>query len=242
VAAVTIQTARHTLADVPVLLAWPADRRPDLLPVVLWYPGYRAAAEANERELHRIASAGFVAIGVDAVGHGRRAAGDPNDLFATHPRGALGVVLDLAAATLAELPALVDALRAERIGNGGHVAVVGVSMGGYIAYRAPLTSPAVRTVVSLLGSPEWPDEPDSAHRRLDVLREVALLSITAERDESVPPAAARRLHAMLAEEGGGPAPHRYHELAGVGHLVSAERWEEAMTMIVAWLLDHHGSR
>jgi dienelactone hydrolase len=236
---VITQTARRTLAGTPVLLAWPAERRLDSLPVVLWYPGYRAAAEANEPELRRIAAAGFAAVGIDAVGHGQRAAGDLASLAAADPRGAFGVMLDLAGATLAELPALVAALRAERVGDGGRVAVIGVSMGGYIAYRTPLTSPAVRTVVSLLGSPEWPDEPDSAHRRLDVLRGVALLSITAERDESVPPAAARRLHAVLAEGREGAAPHRYHELAGVGHLVSAEGWEAAMTATVEWLLDHH---
>jgi dienelactone hydrolase len=207
--------------------------------VVLWYPGYRASAEANEPELRRIAAAGFVGVGVDAVGHGHRAAGDLSALAAAHPRGAFGVMLGLAAATLAELPAMVAALHADGIGDGGRVAAIGVSMGGYVAYRTPLTSPAVRTVVSLLGSPEWPDEPGSAHHRLDDLREVALLSITAELDESVPPAAARRLHARLAEGRGGGAPQRYHELAGVGHLVSAEQWEAAMAMIVAWLLEHH---
>jgi pimeloyl-ACP methyl ester carboxylesterase len=234
----TIELSRRTLAGVPVLIAQPAARAAPP-PAVLWYPGYRASAAANEAELARLAGAGFLAVGVDAVGHGVRATGDPDERIAGHPRGVLGVMLELAGATVAEIPALVAALLGTGLAALPHVAVVGVSMGGYIAYRAPLVAPEVRTVVALLGSPEWSDEPGSPHRRADAFRDVALLSITAERDVNVPPAAARRFHAALAATAGASARIRHLELAGAEHLMTGEQWERAIATTVSWLRQHH---
>jgi pimeloyl-ACP methyl ester carboxylesterase len=119
------------------------------------------------------------------------------------------------------------------------VGVVGVSMGGYLAYRAAHTLPGARAVVALLGSPEWGPPgapgPDSPHRRRAALGAVALLSITAERDASVPPDAARRLHAALDAERG---PSRYLELPAAEHLVSAAEWRLAMEATRDWLRAH----
>lgn len=229
----SITGRREILAGVPVLLAAPAPSA-EPPPPVLWFHGYRADAAANEAELVRIAEAGFLAVGVDAAGHGARADGDPDERIPSHPGGALGVMLELAAATLDELPALLAALADARLAAPGPAAAVGVSMGGFIAYRAPLVAPAVRTVVALLGSPHWPHSHDE-QRLPDVLRDVSLLSVTAEHDANVPPAAARQLHAALP-----PGAHEYLELPGAGHLMTAGQWERAMESTVGWLRRHHG--
>ena len=65
---------------------------------------------------------------------------------------------------------------------------------------------------------------------------MALLSITAERDESVPPGAARALHRRLADDAAGPMRHGYLELPGAPHLVDAKGWATIMDATVAWLL------
>jgi pimeloyl-ACP methyl ester carboxylesterase len=110
-------------------------------------------------------------------------------------------------------------------------------MGGYVVYRAVLAEPAIRAAVSILGSPEWPHG-DSPHRHLDGFRSTALLSITAERDVNVPPAAARELHRRLEEAEPGSPMHRYVELPGAVHLMSEEHWNRTMDETLRWLTHH----
>lgn len=61
---------------------------------------------------------------------------------------------------------------------------------------------------------------------------VAVLSITAERDENVPPAAARRFHQQHS------GTHKYVEIAGAEHLMNEEQWNVAMAEMIAWLTHH----
>jgi hypothetical protein len=100
----------------------------------------------------------------------------------------------------------------------------------------------VRAVAALLGSPDWdlpgaPD-PESPHRHPARLRDVALLSVTAERDVNVPPGPARRLHVELASAGVGPERARHVELAGAEHLLGADGWARAMAEARGWLRLH----
>ena len=234
-----IDVTRRTLAGVPVLLARDAPRAPNdaPLPVVLWFHGFRAAAADNQGELTRIAAEGFLAVGVDAVGHGERRDPEIAARIAASPTGALPVMLAQADATAAELPALVRALADAELGDPSRVSLVGVSMGGFLAYRAATVLPGLRAVVALLGSPEWPGD-HSPHRRPHAFHDLALLSITAELDASVPPAAARRFHAALAVAHPDPARARHVELSGAEHLMSAAQWDAAMAAMLDWLRRH----
>ena len=241
---VSVPPTRHVLAGVPVLLARPASAldRPGPPPIALWSHGYRAQAADNAAELTALAADGFIAVGVDAVGHGARRGEDLSARAARTPGGALAVMLALADATVAELPALVAALGADGLGDPGRVGIVGVSMGGFLAYRAVGRVPGVRAVAAVLGSPDWdrpgaPD-PESPHRHPARFHDVALLSVTAERDANVPPDAARRLHAALTAAGAGPERARYVELPGAEHLVGARDWDRAMAEARRWLRVH----
>jgi dienelactone hydrolase len=224
------------VAGVPLLLA-AEESASGPLPLVLWFHGLGAGKDVHRPELERVARAGFLAVGVDAAGHGARRRPDLDALIAAPLEDARAAMLELADATVAEVPAIVGGLVDAGRVDGGRVAAVGISMGGYLLYRALASVPAIRTAVALLGSPEWPDAA-SPHRRLAALRPVALLSITAECDASVPPAAARRLHDSLAPTHPDPGRLRYVELPGAQHLVSAAEWEQAMAETVGWLVRH----
>jgi hypothetical protein len=233
---VTVDVDRRVLAGVPVLLARPGEHRGPR-PVVLWLHGFRAAAEDNRDELARLAAEGFLAVGVDAVGHGARRDARLADRIAASPGGALPVMLALADATARELPALVAALIDDEGGDPARVALVGVSMGGYLVYRAVPALSTLAAAVALLGSPEWPD-PESPHRRPSAFHDVALLSITAARDVNVPPDAARRFHAALAIGHPRPERARYLELPDAEHLMNAAQWNAAIEAVLDWLRVH----
>lgn len=225
----------RTTAGVPLLLAFPATGELPL-PTVLWFHGFGVDSEVHRPELQSLAEAGFLAVGVDAAGHGRRRLPDLQERIDQPQAQALRTMISLAEQTASEIPALVRALADEGITDPDRVALAGVSMGGYVVYRALREPVAIRAAVPILGSPEWP-EGDSPHRHLDAFRRTALLSITGERDENVPPHAARELHRRLAEQNP-PSVHRYVEIPGAPHLMNGEQWAVVEDEMPGWLKTH----
>ena len=223
----------RTIGGVPLLLATPDDAAGPL-PAVLWFHGFGVDKETHRKELRQLADAGFLAVGVDAAGHGERRLPDLDARQAAPHAQALRTMVELASRTADEVPNVVGGLVDDGLADGGRIGVVGVSMGGYVVYRAVLAEPRIRAAVSILGSPEWP-EGDSPHQHLDGFRHTALLSVTAQRDENVRPAAARELHRRLAEVDPASPLHRYVELPGAVHLMSEEHWNQAMGETVRWL-------
>jgi hypothetical protein len=215
-----------------LLLARPERAAPPL-PVVLWFHGLSVDKETHRKELEWLARAGFLAVGVDAAGHGERRLPDLDARIDVSREETIRFMLGLVEQTAREVPGIVRALADDGLADLERVGMVGVSMGGYLLYRALLEEPPPRAAVAILGSPEWP-EGDSPHRHLDALRRVALLSITAEHDENVPPAAARELHRRLRE--GERA--RYVELPGAVHLMNEADWERTMAETLGWLERH----
>jgi len=233
----TINVWTRTIGEASVLLTRRADMAGRPLPLVLWFHGFGVGKEVHETELARVASLGFLAAGVDAVGHGARRLPDLDARIAAPREEARATMLALAEATALEVPLLVRALASEGLADPTHVAVVGISMGGYLVYRALLVEPSIRAAIAILGSPEWPDD-DSPHQHPELARRTALLSITAERDASVPPDAARRFHESITALGIGEERARYLELADAEHLMSAEQWSTAIDATMDWLARH----
>jgi uncharacterized protein len=231
----TVPLSARTISGVPVLIGVPP-RSDGPLPVVLWHHGFTADSLAHAGELERCAEAGFLAIGVDAVGHGARTDHDRGARIAASPDGALSVMMDIVDDTLSELPTLIDTLARDFAIDRSRVSIVGISMGAFLVYRAIVTGLPVRAAVALLGSPDWPRDAPSG-RQLTAFRDVALLSVTAEHDVSVPPAPAKALHAAL-RDAYPEADLQHHELRGAGHLTSAAEWSEAMQMTLGWLGRH----
>lgn len=229
----------RVVAGVPVLIGRPAGVS-SALPVVLWYHGFRADALAHARELERCAALGFLAVGIDAPDHGARH--DPALTARLHrsPGGAMPVMLDIVDRAVAEVPALIDALVRDFGADGRRVSLVGISMGAFVAYRCVASGVRLRAVVALLGSPERPDA-RSPHVLPMRFRDVAVLSITAEHDASVPPAPVTAFHRVLDADRLRRAPARHTVLRGAGHLTSASEWDEAMQTTLDWL-QHEGLR
>ncbi len=224
------------LARAPALLATPAQGAAPF-PTVLWFHGFRADALAHAAELEQCAALGMIAVGIDAIDHGARANPELAARLARSPDGAMPVMLDLADRTIAEVPAIVDTLVREYDADRSRVAFVGISMGAFLVYRAITAGIPMRAAVALLGAPS------SGASAPDIIashyRHVALLSITAEHDASVPPVATRALHRQLSESAIPNArAHRHHELRGAGHLTNAAQWDEAMRETRAWLIQH----
>lgn len=208
--------------------------------VVLFYHGFSAAIEGQGKELHSLAEAGYLALGVDAVGHGHRLWPDFEDRFRGSPRNSEKTFLGIVEDSAQEIPRLVDEVEARGWLPSGRLAVAGISMGGFITYRAAALEPRIRVLLPILGSPRWQiSRPESPHRNLDGFWPKALCSQNAADDTNVPPRDARELHQALASRyQGNPERLRYVEFPDCGHFMPEASWNQLWANCLAFLEEH----
>ncbi len=235
-------TAR--IADAPALLRFRGS--PEVASergAVLLYHGFGGAKERMDAYATALAEAGFLAVSLDAVGHGERRYSDFDVIFNderwdTRFEETETDFLQLIDETAAEVPAIVDDLVARGWARGDQVGIGGRSLGGNIAYAAVLADARIRVAACIVGSPEWTlPRAHSPHNHLDRFFPVALLSQAAQFDEYVPAGPIRDFHARLrpwyAAE---PARIQYVEYPGVGHFLTPKLNAESCQRAVAWFL------
>jgi uncharacterized protein len=232
-----------TIAAVPALLVFHDAIQPCAeRGTMLFYHGFGGNKEKVESHLVSLAQAGFLAIGLDAVGHGQRRFPHFAELFnderwASEPEATEADYLAIVRQTAGEAHLIIDELfargwaRPERLGIGG------VSMGGEITYVAIVDEPRLCVATPILGSPEWElPWPESPHRHAERFFPVALFSQAAQNDEAVPARYIRAFHEQLTPlYATAPERLRYLEYPDVGHSLSPELWETARQRMVAWV-------
>ncbi len=230
------------VAGVPALLrCLEAPERAARRGTVLFYHGFGGTKEKPAAYLTALAEAGFLAVSLDAVGHGERRYPDFDVIFSDERWDAsfeetetdfLRVIDE----TAAEVPAIIDDLVARGWAQADRVGVAGRSLGGNVSYASVLADSRVRAVVSVVGSPEWTlPRAHSPHHHPDRFFPAAVLSQAAEFDEHCPPGPIRAFHAALepwyAAE---PDRNAYVEYPGVRHALTQELNAESGRQLVDW--------
>lgn len=140
---------RRVLTGVPVLIERPPEGS-DVRAFCLVYHGAWAAKEGKLGVYSALAAQGWAVVIPDAALHGERIGDTPPDLNGRE------YVWESVRGTVAEAPALLDAL--EQAFRPAPVAVVGSSMGGYVAQTLARTEARVRRAAVLISSGVW-EEP-----------------------------------------------------------------------------------
>jgi len=210
---------------------------------VLFYHGFGGTKEkpGSTAAPTALAEAGFLAVSLDAVGHGERRYPDFDVIFNDERwdasfEEAETDFLRVIDETAAEIPAIIDDLLARGWARADGVGVAGRSMGGCVSYASVLADYRVRAVVSVVGTPEWTlPRAHSPHHHPDRFFPAAVLSQAAEFDEHCPPGPIRAFHAALdpyyAAE---PDRVAYVEYPGVRHALTPELIAESERGLVAW--------
>ena len=217
---------------------------------ILFYHCFGASKETSVPVLSRLATAGFLAVGVDGIGHGERRYVDFERRFppfAPHLRGneqLEAAFLEVVRATVREVPGILDALLHQHWAYPEQIGIAGLSFGGFVTYAAVVADTRIQAAAPVVGSPQWKlPWPDSPHLHLDRFYPTALLSQTAGLDTNQPPGAVRAFHQQLA-----PyyvqAPERLHliEYPNSGHELTQQDDEQAWNVVVNWLETFLSSR
>jgi len=209
---------------------------------ILFYHGFGASKESCVPVLSRLATAGFLAVGIDGIGHGERRYVDFDARFppfAPHRRGDAhleAAFLEVVRATVGEIPDILDTLLHQHWAYPEQVGIAGLSFGGFISYAAVVADTRIHAGAPVVGSPQWKlPWSDSPHLHLDCFYPTALLSQTAGLDPTQPPAAVRAFHQHLA-----PyyvqAPERlcYIEYPTSAHDLTPQDDEQVWNAVVNW--------
>lgn len=199
--------------------------------------GLGVGKEVQIPELQRLQSAGYYALAVDAPHHGERDDGYLNLMnrqssdFARH-LFMLKIVLQHAC----EVAALIEFLRAQK----KKVAVVGISMGGFVAYALLSGSVQPDLCAPFLASPDFrcPNRPENLP--VSLLESCGptdrpasdfsghLFMVNAGADEVVSPAAASAFYAMLKKRADFSAEKiKHHTYPDSQHFMKPADWYDA---------------
>jgi dienelactone hydrolase len=238
----TVDRMTASIGDVPALLRYRGSpERAAEHGTVLFYHGFGGTKERAEDYLTALAKAGFLAVGLDAVGHGERRYPDfavrfDDGRWDTHFEEVETRFLQLLDDTAAEVPSVNNELLARGWARADRIGISGRSLGGCVCYAAVLADDRIRAAVSIAGSPEWTlPRAHSPHHHPDGFFPAAVLSLAAELDEHCPPAQIRAFHAEL-EPRYTCEPDRisYVEYPEVGHFLTPELNADTRRRAAAW--------
>lgn len=230
--------SRIRIKETPALLAYAGTpARAGKRGTILFFHGLYADKDKQFKELRSLAGQGYLAVGIDNVGHGERRYQDMEEWFCGPSDVADGNFVRAVSDTAMEIPCLIDSLVAQGLALPDKIGVSGISMGGFIAFAAPLVDRRIRVCAPILGSPKWP-----CRDGLEPVGQVnpqyfpsALLVQNAGRDTSVPPGPARNFCKDL-ETAYASAPERlrYVEFPNSGHFMEEGDWYSLWGNLLQW--------
>lgn len=225
------------LNDVPALIVFEEHApRASRRGTVILLHGLFACKEGNVKELRSLARHGFLAVGLDAPGHGERE--DPELVERLRGDRDDGQFASLLREAAAEIPGVIDELSRRNLIQGG-IGITGISMGGYISFAVAQDS-RIQAAIPILGSPVWPGNPaDSPHRLQQLFPPTAMLVQNAGRDRSVPPHHAREFVRQL-QPAYQTCPERlkYIEYENSEHFMQEEDWYRLWNRSLEWFSEY----
>ncbi len=202
---------------------------------IIFYHGLGASKDKQTKELEELACAGFLAIGVDNVGHGERLYKDFDERFSEDNPDRIKNILKTVWDTASEIKTLIYGLVSSKILINDKLGVAGISMGAFVSYAVATLEPRIKTIVSILGSPTWGDYIQSPHHNIDKYSEVSLLSMNAGLDEIVPAEKAREFHMDLKKHYSDyDSRFKYIEYPNSGHFMEENDWNSCWQECMNW--------
>ena len=202
---------------------------------ILFYHGLGASKDIQSKELEDLANSGFLAVGVDNVGHGDREFADFEEHFSENNPERVKNIVSAVSETASEINILINWLTDNQILLNNKLGIVGISMGAFIAYAIPMFDDRLKTMVAILGSPLWEGKTESPHNKIEKYSKLSLLSLNAAKDNIVPAKYAEEFHLKLEKQYPDYEKRfKYIEYPKSGHFMEEDEWNECWNECLGW--------
>jgi len=224
------------IGDIPVVLLYDEDiYRAGERGTILFYHGLYSDKEKHIKELKSLAKEGFLAVGIDAIEHGKRGEEDLREKLGGDNFNEL--FINIVQETSLEVSEIIDDLIKEGFSKEDKIGICGISMGGYIAYAAAVIEPRLKVVVPILASPEWEGVTESPNNFPERFYPKALLVQNGGIDVSVPPINSRQFVEKLKPYYKDNMDRlKYIEYEKSGHFMIEEDWYKLWSTVLKWFI------
>jgi uncharacterized protein len=178
----SLELRRDEINGIPILICSQDESRPK--PLALLSHGFTGNKGFWSPHLRTLGGLGFFAVALDNRAHGTRHGASFHELAFDGNRLRLDVVRRLIKETADDIPGLIDHLVGWPGVDGSRIAMAGVSMGGYITFRAMVIDKRITVGAPVIASPFWDDIPRGVSIVEDDVNRLAL----AELDRAYSPA------------------------------------------------------
>lgn len=174
-------TEEYLIAQIPVLACYrQTEGAPK--PLVILSHGFKGTKDDLRDKLELLADMEYYAVAMDNRGHGARV--EPDFSSQVFQDGKLNVyqVRRLIKETAEDIPTIIDHFAADKRIDAQRVGMLGVSMGGFVTFRALVIDKRIKVAAPVIASPYWDElpadvpalaTPEAKHRLAAYAREYA---------------------------------------------------------------------
>jgi uncharacterized protein len=154
----SLVTKNYFIAETPVQACFNQAEKTSK-PLVILSHGFRESKKDLKDKLEMLAGLGYYAVTIDNRGHGDRVEHD--FMSQVFQDGKLNVyqVRRLIKETADDIPAIIDHFIADNQIDEQRIGMLGVSMGGFVTFRALVIEERIKVAGSIIASPYWDELP-----------------------------------------------------------------------------------
>jgi dienelactone hydrolase len=152
-------TEDYLISEIPVLACFRQDEGTPK-PLVILSHGFGGAKEDLKDEMEMLADMGYYAVAMDNHGHGNRVGPDFASRVFQHDLLNVYQVRRLIKETADDIPSIIDHFEANKQVNAQRIGMLGVSMGGFVAFRALVIEERIGVATPIIASPYWDELPE----------------------------------------------------------------------------------
>ena len=150
---------RGDIAGIPILSCYSSEEDIVSRPLVILCHAFQSSKEFWQEKMLSLARAGYYAVALDNRGHGERKEPDFKSQVFENDGFNLYEVRRLIKETADDIPILIDHFLTHENVDAERIGMIGVSMGGFIAFRALVIDDRIRVAAPVIASPYFDERP-----------------------------------------------------------------------------------
>ena len=153
------EVQKHFVKGIPALACYTTDSPNTPKPLVILSHAFQSSKAFWQDKLSALAASGYFAVALDNKGHGERNGPDFKSIVFSEEGFNLYEVRRLIKETADDIPTLIDHFSTHPCVDASRIGMIGVSMGGFITFRALVIEKRIRVAAPVIASPYFNERP-----------------------------------------------------------------------------------